>query len=107
VQVKGTIAYVTTTNTTYVDASTIAIAEGTSIYASESVGSTEGATEVIGTEAVGTGEDTQVQEDEGAVSDDELLSEAGEDTEMVFDFPEEESTSSDSVSNVYTYIIYK
>jgi hypothetical protein len=107
VKVKGTIAYVTTTNTTYIDASTIAIAPDTSIFASEGVGSTEGASEVVGTEAIGTESATETEEAEGSVSDDDLLSTTEDDTEMVFDFPDEESTTSDSVSQVYTYIIYK
>jgi hypothetical protein len=106
VQVNGTVAFVTTTNTTYVDAKTIAIAEGTSIFPSESaerVDDTESATEVIGTQA----EEAAVEEASGSVSEDDLLSTAGEDSEVVFDFPEEETTEETEVSQIFTYIIYK
>jgi hypothetical protein len=110
VQVKGTIAYVTTTNTAYVDASTISIREGNSLYASESVtGDTQSATEAIGATET-TEDDTQVEETSGSVSEDELLSGAEDDTEVVFDFDEEETTddhTGSESSQVYTYIIYK
>jgi flagellar basal body P-ring protein FlgI len=97
------VAFVTTTNTTYVDEKTIAIAEGTSIFGTQSVtGETESATEVISTE-----EDTQAEETSGSVSEDDLLSTAGEDSEVVFDFPEEETTEETEVSQIFTYIIYK
>jgi hypothetical protein len=108
VQVKGTVAYVTAANTTYVDAKTIAIAEGTSIFPSEPaerVDDTESATEVIGTQA----EEAAEEENSGSVSEDDLLSAAGEDSEVVFDFPEEEEAGDEEsqVSQVFTYIIYK
>jgi hypothetical protein len=107
VQVKGSIAYVTTTNTTYVSNNTIAIAEGTSLFETESVGgSTESVTETVGTE-VETETETQAEEPAGSVSEDDLLAASTEDTEVVFDFPEEESTTDTEVSQVYTYIIYK
>jgi hypothetical protein len=104
VQVQGTIAYVTTTNTTYVDGKTIQIAAGTSIYGGESVSeSTESATEVVSTE-----EGTEAQETSGSVSDDDLLNAAGSDDEVVFDFPDDgESATDGAVSQVFTYIIYK
>jgi hypothetical protein len=103
VQVKGTVAYVTTTNTTYIDAKTIKVAEGTSIFGAEGVTeSTEGASEVVSTE-----ESTEAQETAGAVSDDDLLSASDNDDEVVFDFSEEESSTASEVSQVFTYIIYK
>jgi hypothetical protein len=108
VNVKGKIAYVTTGNTTYVDSGTIKIADGTNLFSSESAVSTEAATEVIGTEAIGTENGTETEEAEGSVSEDDLLSSASEeDTEVVFDFAEEESDTEEAVSQVYTYIIYK
>lgn len=106
VTVKGTIVYVSATNTGYVDSDTIAIREGTSLLDTESVSeSTQDATEVLGTEM-----STEVQETSGgAVSDDDLLS-ATETNEVTFDFDEEDSEASDATdafSQVYTYIIYK
>lgn len=105
VTVKGTIAYVSATNTSYVDSKTIAIKEGTFLLDTESVpDGTQAAEEVLGTE-----DDTEVQETSGSVSEDELL-DATESVEVIFDFDEEEPDSADDTdefSQVYTYIIYK
>lgn len=105
VKVKGSIAYVSAVNTNYVDSQTIAIKEGTSVFGQENViQGTEEATEVEGTEA-----QTEALEADGAVSDDELLNVGEEDTEMIFQFDEEDTDSDggSEFSQVYTYIVYK
>lgn len=104
VKVKGTVCYASTTNTSYVDAQTIAIKEGTSLLASETAGeATEAVTEV---------EETQMpQETTEAVSDedDDLINSTQEIT-TEFDF-DEDNTRTDAAagefSQVYTYIIYQ
>jgi hypothetical protein len=108
VNVKGKIAYVTTKNTTYVDSGTIKISDGAYLFSSGTEENTEGATEVVGTESLGTENATEAEAADGSVSEDDLLSETeGEDTEVVFDFPEEDNKTDDTISQVYTYIIYK
>jgi hypothetical protein len=113
VNVKGKIAYATTANTTYVDSDTIKISDGAYLFSSEGEGSTQGVTEVTGTEVAGTEvtgteSGTEAGETGSSVSDDDLLSATSEeDTEVVFDFGEEESEKEDTTSQVYTYIIYK
>jgi hypothetical protein len=62
---------------------------------------------VVGTEIVSTEESTQAQEEDSAMLEDDLLSASEEDTGVVFDFSDEESTSQSEISQVYTYIIYK
>jgi hypothetical protein len=107
VQVSGTIVYMTASNTTWVNKKTILISDGTSIFDAEGSDSTETATEVVGTEIVSTEESTQAQEEDSAMLEDDLLSASEEDTGVVFDFSDEESTSQSEISQVYTYIIYK
>jgi hypothetical protein len=81
VKVKGTICYVSTTNTSYVDAQTIAIKEGTSLLAAEkTTEGTESATEAAG---------TQTEETTGAVSDDDLIDVTEQESEVKFQFDEE------------------
>ncbi len=107
VKVKGKIAYLSITNTGYVDESTVAIQEGLSLLQTEALSEsvtesgTESGTEIDGTEAVDSTEG-------GAVSEDDLLS-TPESTEMIFEFDEEpkKSDSTSEFSQVYTYIIYK
>ena len=100
VKVKGTICYVSTTNTSYVDAQTIAIKEGTSLLVAEkTTEGTESATEAAG---------TQIEETTGAVSDDDLIDVT--ESEVKFQFDEEDTSTDDATgefSQVYTYIIYK
>ena len=95
VKVKGTICYVSTTNTSYVDAQTIAIKEGTSLLAAEkTTEGTESATEAT----------------TGAVSDDDLIDVTEQESEVKFQFDEEDTSTDDATgefSQVYTYIIYK
>ena len=102
VKVKGTICYVSTTNTSYVDAQTIAIKEGTSLLAAEkTTEGTESATEAAG---------TQIEETTGAVSDDDLIDVTEQESEVKFQFEEEDTSTDDATgefSQVYTYIIYK
>ena len=102
VKVKGTICYVSTTNTSYVDAQTIAIKEGTSLLAAEkTTEGTESATEAAG---------TQIEETTGAVSDDDLIDVTEQESEVKFQFDEEDTSTDDATgefSQVYTYIIYK
>lgn len=104
VKVKGTIAYVSTANTRYVDAQTIEIQDGNSLLAKESA--TESTQEATEAET----ENTQAQEVTGAVSDDDLLNATEEESEVTFDFKEDDTKTKDSIkefSQVYTYIIYK
>ena len=102
VKVKGTICYVSTTNTSYVDAQTIAIKEGTSLLAAEkTTEGTESATEAAG---------TQIEETTGVVSDDDLIDVTEQESEVKFQFDEEDTSTDDATgefSQVYTYIIYK
>lgn len=104
VQVKGTIAFVSTQNTIYVDNKTISIREGASIFdrAKGESQSTERGTETVSTET------EQATEVSGSVTDDDLLHMTEEDTEPVFQFDRNETKDSESeFSSVYTYIIYK
>lgn len=104
VQVKGTIAFASIQNTTYVDSKTISIREGASLLNSAvtNTQSTEAGTEVISPDTEST---TEVS---GAVTDDDLLNMTEEDTEPVFNFERDETKDNGSeFSSVYTYIIYK
>lgn len=108
VQVKGTIAYVSTENTSYEDKNTIVIKEGTNLLS----GGTQNGTEAQETtEAQPVTETQEATESTGAVSEDELLDVTEESTQIVFDFDEDEETDSEDpaaeISQVYTYIIYK
>ena len=89
-------------NTSYVDAQTIAIKEGTSLLAAEkTTEGTESATEAAG---------TQIEETTGAVSDDDLIDVTEQESEVKFQFEEEDTSTDDATgefSQVYTYIIYK
>lgn len=112
VHVDGKVAYISTVNTTYVDASTVRIQEGTSLLgqALSEAENTESAAETKeGTEKA---EDTQAQpvEDDGVVSEDELLLETEEPEKVEFVFDEEEQKPAEEpaeFSQVYTYIIYR
>ena len=88
--------------TSYVDAQTIAIKEGTSLLAAEkTTEGTESATEAAG---------TQIEETTGAVSDDDLIDVTEQESEVKFQFDEEDTSTDDATgefSQVYTYIIYK
>ena len=104
VNVKGTIYYVSTTNTNYVDAQTIAIKDGTSLLSQET------ATEGTEAEAVTQEAETQISASTETVADDDLLNVTQEESEVTFDFDKEDTNTSDSTkefSQVYTYIIYK
>lgn len=104
VKVKGTIYYVSTTNTNYVDAQTIAIKDNTSLLGQEA------ATESTQAEAVTEETGTEAETETGAVSDDDLLNVTEEESEVTFDFDREDTKTTDSTkefSQVYTYIIYK
>lgn len=113
VHVDGKVAYVSEANTTYVDASTIRIQEGTSLLG-KAVADIEGTeAEPTGTEEESTqGQDQDSIQEDGSVSDDDLLLlDTEEETAEVFfplegedqQMPDEE----ESQSQVYTYIIYK
>ena len=84
------------------DAQTIAIKEGTSLLAAEkTTEGTESATEAAG---------TQIEETTGAVSDDDLIDVTEQESEVKFQFEEEDTSTDDATgefSQVYTYIIYK
>lgn len=114
VHVDGRVAYVSTANTSYVDAGTIRIQEGTSLLGqpAKSTQDTEalpGATE--GTEAVEAAV-PQVGEngDGGAVSEDDLLMDTEEPEKVEFTFDDEEHVKDEEpgeFGEVYTYIIYR
>lgn len=112
VHVAGKVAYVSTVNTTYVDASTVRIQEGTSLLgqAVNEAEDTEAATETVDGTEEGT-EDTQAEPvDDGAVSEDELLMDTEEPEKVEFVFDEEEREPDEApaeISQVYTYIIYR
>lgn len=62
---------------------------------------TESATEAAG---------TQIEETTGAVSDDDLIDVTEQESEVKFQFDEEDTSTDDATgefSQVYTYIIYK
>jgi hypothetical protein len=105
VNVSGKICYVSQKNVSLVDKKTISIAVGNSLI--------EGAAVTEETEAVEETTEAMLVEsvDEGSIDEDEILTGEDEDTEIVFDFGEEEDTyvpsESSSYSTVYTYIIYK
>lgn len=104
VQVKGTIAFASIQNTTYVDSKTISIRDGASLLNSAvaDTESTETGTEVVSPD---TESATEVS---GAVTDDDLLNMTEEETEKVFNFDRDETKDNGSeFSSVYTYIIYK
>ena len=101
VKVKGTICYVSTTNTSYVDAQTIAIKKERPFLQRKNNRGTESATEAAG---------TQIEETTGAVSDDDLIDVTEQESEVKFQFDEEDTSTDDATgefSQVYTYIIYK
>jgi hypothetical protein len=104
VNVSGNICYVSQENVSLVDKKTISIREGNRLF--------DGAAEPEATEAVEETTQSAMVEmtDEGSISEDEILTGEDEDTEIVFDFGEEEtyvSSESSSYSDIYTYIIYK
>jgi hypothetical protein len=105
VNVSGKICYVSQKNVSLVDKKTISIAVGNQLI--------EGAAVTEETEEVEETTEATPEEvvDEGSVSEDEILTGEDEDTEIVFDFGEEEepyvSSENSSYSSVYTYIIYK
>jgi hypothetical protein len=103
VNVSGSICYVSQENVSLVDKKTISIGVGNHLF--------EGEVEPEETEAVEETTQSEMAEpaDEGSVSEDEILTGEDEDTEIVFDFGEEETfvASESSYSGIYTYIIYK
>jgi hypothetical protein len=106
VNVSGKICYVSQKNVSLVDKKTISIAVGNRLIEGAEV--TEEETE----EVEETTEAMPVEvTDEGSIDEDEILTGEDEDTEIVFDFGEEEETyvssENSSYSTVYTYIIYK
>lgn len=109
VSVKGTICYVSTENVSLVDDSTVAIADGNSLLGGTLLADDTQAMEAEGTEAAETMHVETEDGDAGSVSEDEILTGEDEDTQIVFDFGDEESADSDAseYSSIYTYIIYK
>lgn len=86
----GQICYVSSANTQSAVDGVVVIKEGANLLATAVVENTEAVKE-----------STEI---EGAISEDELLT--GEETEIIFDFGDEEVTTN-PYSNVYTYIIFK
>ena len=112
VQVKGKIAYVSTTNTRLLDSNTVSIKEGNSLFGSSTETQQVEGTEVVSTENTATEAvmDTQSAESEGAVSEDDLLEASEEEKEPVFEFDEDNGSGQEAdseFSQVYTYIIYQ
>ena len=100
VHVNGTIMYYSAGTAELTDKSTLSIFTEDK-ESTESVESTEGTEEIKeSTEAL----EVMGTEEEGAVSDDELLT--GEES-IVFDFGEEEEEQYENTNEIYTYVIYK
>lgn len=112
VHVDGKIAYVSVANTTYVDAATIRIQEGTSLLgnAVSNVEDTQNSADVTETTEDMDTEPDQIEED-GSVSDDDLLIDTEEEVAEVFFAFDEGAAKAPAEENgfgqVYTYIIYK
>ena len=63
-----------------------------------------------GTESATEAAGTQIEETTGAVSDDDLIDVTEQESEVKFQFDEEDTSTDDATgefSQVYTYIIYK
>lgn len=109
VTVHGNVCYLSTENVSLRSKDTVSIREGNSPFGMV----LEEEDTQIDTEAVEgvQEEDTQMESaSDGSVGEDELLVGEEEDTEVVFEFPEDDENEDDSTqsfSTVYTYIIYK
>lgn len=103
--VAGDIRYASVENVSLVDKKTISIAAGNNLLG-QAVASTESTTENT-TESVE--EVTTESVDDGSISEDELLEVGEEEQEIDFGFGDDSSSNetTDTYTNVYTYVIYK
>ena len=103
--VPGDIKYASVENVSLVDKKTAAIAAGNNLLG-QAVASTESTTENA-TESVE--EETTESVDDGSISEDELLEVGEEEQEIDFGFGDDSSANetTDTYTNVYTYVIYK
>lgn len=103
--VTGDIKYASVENVSLVDKKTVAIAAGNNLLG-QAVASTESTTENA-TESVE--EVTTESIDDGSISEDELLEVGEEEQEIDFGFDDDSSAdeTTDTYTNVYTYVIYK
>lgn len=103
--VPGDIKYASVENVSLVDKKTVAIAAGNNLLG-QAVASTESTTENA-TESVE--EETTESVDDGSISEDELLEVGEEEQEIDFGFGDDSSANetTDTYTNVYTYVIYK
>ena len=105
--VPGNICYASSQNVSLVNKNTVAIKSGYNLLGTVAA---ETETEEVPTETEELVTETEV-ETSGSVSEDELLLEEETETEIVFEFVEEqeEPVAEDTTqySSVYTYIIYK
>lgn len=110
IHIDGTVAYLSTANTGWVDKSTIEIREGIHLLGKTPVLETEGETE---SKKETETEEAQETEENFPVIDEDLLDVTEAESEIVFEFEEEplpetqESENGARFSTVYTYIIYK
>ena len=103
--VPGDIKYASVENVSLVDKKTAAIAAGSNLLG-QAVASTESTTENA-TESVEEAATESV--DDGSISEDELLEVGEEEQEIDFGFGDDSSANetTDTYTNVYTYVIYK
>ena len=103
--VPGDIKYASVENVSLVDRKTVAIAAGNNLLG-QAVASTESTTENA-TESVEEAATESV--DDGSISEDELLEVGEEEQEIDFGFGDDSSANetTDTYTNVYTYVIYK
>jgi hypothetical protein len=117
VHVDGKVKYASAGNVALIDSSTVAISgdavSGEDIADEDSAAETETTEETETEETTEAMADGEISSDEGGIEDDEFELEA-EDTEVVFEFEEQERPKSEtsastgsSYTNVYTFIIYK
>jgi hypothetical protein len=114
VHVNGKVKYTSVQNVSLVDNSTVAISNANNSADDVLAEDTEGTGETETEEAVDAMTTETVSTDEGSIGDDEFVLEEETETEVVFEFKEQEhpktedsASKNSSYTNVYTYIIYK
>jgi hypothetical protein len=114
VHVNGKVKYTSVQNVSLVDNSTVAISNANNSADDVLAEDTEGTGETETEEAVDAMTTETVSTDEGSIGDDEFVLEEETETQVVFEFEEQERPQTDdsvssnsSYTNVYTYIIYK
>jgi hypothetical protein len=114
VHVNGKVKYTSVQNVSLVDNSTVAISNANNSADDVLAEDTEGTGETETEETVDAMTTETVSTDEGSIGDDEFVLEEETETQVVFEFEEQERPQTDdsvssnsSYTNVYTYIIYK